>query len=122
MNSKSGFKDEIISLYSEAQFLAKKLNIDLKEIYEKQVQVREEFGDKVCFDDIHNADSFGAFNGFSGILNQLKSIEMIFSFDGSSKYENLQPIDKELYDSSIFLICSWFEHISKWINIENNNK
>tara|TARA_B100001057_G_C22862777_1_gene955269 strand:+ start:2535 stop:2903 length:369 start_codon:yes stop_codon:yes gene_type:complete len=122
MKSKSGYKDKIISLYSEAQFLAKKLNIDLKEIYEKQVQVREEFGDKVYFDDIDNADSFGAFNGFSGILNELKSIEMIFSFDGSSKYENLQPIDKELYDSSILLICSWFEHISKWINIENNNK
>ena len=52
MNSKSGYQDKIISLYSEAKFLAKELNIDLKEIYEKQVQIREEFGNKVCFDDV----------------------------------------------------------------------
>ena len=35
--------------------------------------------------------------------------------------KELDKMDKEIVDQATSLICSYFEHINKWINIEKEN-
>lgn len=120
MKSKNGHNNEIISLYSKAEKKATTLGIDLQHLYENS-KVRNEYGKKNKYDQILTADSSGALNGFLGISKELESINLIFSLSNSLSYENLDEMDKEIVDQATSLICSYFEHINKWINIEKEN-
>ncbi|MDB9973554.1 hypothetical protein OAD83_01440 [Gammaproteobacteria bacterium] len=120
MDSKIGHNDEIITLYSKAEKKASTLGIDLKHLYENS-KVRNDYGKKNKYDQILTADSSGALNGFLGISKELESISLIMSLSNSLSYKNLDEMDKEIVDQAISLICSYFEHINKWINIEKEN-
>ena len=120
MDSKIGHNDEIITLYSKAEKKASTLGIDLKHLYENS-KVRNDYGKKNKYDQILTADSSGALNGFLGISKELESISLIMSISNSLSYKNLDEMDKEIVDQAISLICSYFEHINKWINIEKEN-
>ena len=57
-----------------------KLNIDLKSLYNKKFQIEKECTQlnrvkKVIYEDLVKANSFGANNGFKGILNELDGIK-----------------------------------------------
>jgi|TARA_B110000879_G_scaffold185374_1_gene245679 hypothetical protein len=121
MKSKNGHNNEIISLYSKAEKKAFTLGIDLKHLYEN-TKVRNDYGKKNRYDQILTADSFGALNGFIGISKELESINLIFSLSNSLSYKNLDEMDKEIVDQATSLICSYFEHINKWINIDSKRK
>tara|TARA_B110000908_G_C10039562_1_gene351180 strand:+ start:181 stop:549 length:369 start_codon:yes stop_codon:yes gene_type:complete len=122
MKYKTGLNKDIVLMYSEALDKATRLGINLKNIYENDVLVREEYGKKIDYAQILSADSSSSLNGFIGIINELKSIEMIMQLSNTKSYKELDEVDKDIIEQSLSLISSFFEHISKWVNIEQDNQ
>tara|TARA_B110001454_G_C12509708_1_gene346272 strand:- start:213 stop:596 length:384 start_codon:yes stop_codon:yes gene_type:complete len=119
------YQDENAKLLEEAEKIASKLSINLKSFYDEKVQIRDQYiqsndAKKVLYEDLSKADSFGANNGFKGIV---KELEYILNFvndfhDGSIESYKSDEMDKEIYEGQLKIIESWFEHICKWIGNE----
>jgi len=121
MKYQIGLNKEIAFIYSNALEKASKLGINLKEIYD-DVIVRKEYGNKINYEQILSADSSSSMNGFTGIVKELDSIKMIMQLSNSKSLDELCEIDKEIVQQSLTLISLNFEHISKWINLEQGSK
>ena len=74
-----GFSRENDRLLKEAEDISKNLSIDLRSFYEEKVEISEQYGSlnntkKVTFDELSQADSSAANNGFKGLVKELENI------------------------------------------------
>ena len=129
MDDSHNFNEQNIALLKKAEEISSQLSLNLKEFYITKVEIRDEYktlnnAEKVPYDDLCNANTFGSNNGFKSIVNALESLlNMINDFyDGDISSFRSDEMNNEIYQTTLNNISFDFEHICKWIGIEEDNK
>lgn len=129
MENTHNFKTQNIELLLNAEKIATKLSIDLKFLYESKIQIREQFKElnnasKISFEDLVEANSFGANNGFKMIVQNLENLSKSINefHNGDVMSFRSDETGNEIFESTLKNISSAFEHICKWYAIDQLNK
>ena len=119
------YQKENAKLLEQSEKIAAQISINLRSFYEDRVQIRDEYIElnnavKVPYKDLFKADSFGANNGMKGLMNELSAIlnDVNEFYDGDLGLYKSDDINKEIYEGKLKTLEFWFEHICKWIAIE----
>ena len=122
------YQEENAKLLREAEKLASQLSINLVFFYEERVRISDQYRDlnnarKVPYEELSKADSFGANNGFKGIVNEFESILNFVNefYEGNFEVYNSDELNKEIYEGHLRIVESYFEHICKWIGNEKES-
>ena len=113
MENTHNFKTQNIELLLNAEKIATKLSIDLKFLYESKVQIREQFKElnnasKISFEDLVEANSLGANNGFKMIVQNLENLSKSINefHNGDVMSFRSDETDNEIFESTLKNISS----------------
>ena len=119
------YQKENAKLLEQAEKIAAQISIKLRFFYEDRVQIRDEHIElnsavKVPYESLFRANTFGANNGMKGLMSELSNIlnHVNEFYDGDIGPYKSDDISEEIYEGKLKTLEFWFEHICKWIAIE----
>ena len=114
-------------LLNNAERMSVNLKINLKNFYENNVIIRNEYqklnnAKKIPYDQLTNIDSEAANNGFVMLVRDLENISNFVNefYDGDFELFQSDELNNDMVEGTLKTISYAFEHVCKWHGIVNS--